>query len=188
MHCLIVEDQRILLDLLGSMVTSFSEINTIYKADSLNSAKEYSKSNKTDIAILDLYLPDGFSLDFACELVNKNPNINLVILSGSAQEFICPINLIESVRGVIDKTNAFEALRHCLNDIVEPIHQTLTERQQAIYRLIGEGKTTKEIAKELGSAISTVETHRKAIAKKLKVSGSEMIRRAALNHAIQSIN
>ena len=51
-----------------------------------------------------------------------------------------------------------------------------------------EGKTTKEIAKKLGSAISTVETHRKAIAKKLKVSGSEMIRRAALNHAIQSIN
>lgn len=188
MNCLIVEDQRILLDLLGSMVTSFSEINTISKADSLNSAKEYSKSNKIDIAILDLYLADGFSLDFACELVNKNPNISLVILSGSAQEFICPINLIESVRGVIDKTNAFEALRHCLNDIVEPIHQTLTERQQAIYRLIGEGKTTKEIAKELGSAISTVETHRKAIAKKLKVSGSEMIRRAALNHAIQSIN
>ena len=45
MHCLIVEDQRILLDLLGSMVKSFSEINTISKADSLNSAKEYSKSN-----------------------------------------------------------------------------------------------------------------------------------------------
>jgi two-component system, NarL family, response regulator DesR len=188
MHCLIVEDQRILLDLLGSMINSFSEINIISKADSLNSAKQFSKSNEIDIAILDLYLSDGFALDFAYELVNKNPNINLIILSGSAQDFICPINLIRSVRGIIDKTDAFGALRHCINEIVEPIHHTLTERQQVIYRLIGEGKTTKEIAKELGSALSTVETHRKAIAKKLKVSGSEMIRRAALNHTIQSIN
>ena len=189
MHCLLVEDQRILLDLLGTMVKSFSEINILSKAESINSAKKkLEEPNMVDIAILDLYLPDGFSLDFAYKLVNKNPNIQLIILSGSAQEFICPEDLTGSVYGIIDKTDAFEALRHCLNDIVKPIHHTLTERQQVIYRLIGEGKTTKEIAKELGSARSTVETHRKAIAKRLKISGSEMIKRATLIHTFQGTN
>jgi DNA-binding NarL/FixJ family response regulator len=189
MHCLVVEDQRILLDLLGTMVKSYSEINILSKAESIDSAKKkLEEFNMIDIAILDLYLPDGFSLDFAYKLVNKNPNVKLIILSGSAQEFICPRNLIGSVYGIIDKTDAFEALRHCLNDIVKPIHHTLTERQRLIYRLIGEGKTTKEIAKELGSALSTVETHRKAIAEKLKISGSEMIKRAALIRTFQGIN
>ena len=89
MHCLLVEDQRILLDLLGTMVKSFSEINILSKAESINSAKKkLEEPNMVDIAILDLYLPDGFCLDFAYKLVNKNPNIKLIILSGSAQECI----------------------------------------------------------------------------------------------------
>ena len=89
MHCLVVEDQRILLDLLGTMVKSYSEINILSKAESIDSAKKkLEEFNIIDIAILDLYLPDGFSLDFAYKLVNKNTNVKLIILSGSAQEFI----------------------------------------------------------------------------------------------------
>ena len=71
---------------------------------------------------------------------------------------------------------------------MKPAHHELTQRQQTIYSLLGEGKTTKEIAKELGSAHSTIETHRKAIAQKLNVSGAELIRRAALARTIQNIN
>jgi DNA-binding NarL/FixJ family response regulator len=41
---------------------------------------------------------------------------------------------------------------------------------------------------ELGSAHSTIETHRKAIAQKLNVSGAGLIRRAALARKIQNIN
>jgi response regulator of citrate/malate metabolism len=40
MHCLVVEDQRILLDLLGTMVKSYSEINILSKAESIDSAKK----------------------------------------------------------------------------------------------------------------------------------------------------
>jgi DNA-binding NarL/FixJ family response regulator len=71
---------------------------------------------------------------------------------------------------------------------VKPAHHELTQRQQTIFGLIGEGKTTKEISMELGSAHSTIETHRKAIAQKLNVSGAELIRRAALARTIQNIN
>ena len=188
MNCLVLEDQQIFLDLLGSMVESFTEISDVFKADSIEAASNISRHHKIDLAILDIYLPDGHCNDLAQHLVSQNPDIKIIILSGAAQEFVCPKMLKEAIYGIIDKTDAFDALRHCINAIVKPAHHELTQRQQIIYSLIGEGKTTKEIAKELGSAHSTIETHRKAIAQKLNVSGAELIRRAALTRTIQSIN
>ena len=188
MNCLVLEDQQIFLDLLGSIVESFTEITTVFKADSLKVAKNISRQQRIDLAILDIYLPDGHCNELAQHLVLNNQDVKIIILSGAAQEFICPQSIKEAIHGIVDKTDAFDALRHCINVIVKPAYKGLTQRQQEIFSLIGEGKSTKEIAKELGSAHSTIETHRKAIAQKLNVSGAELIRRAALTRTIQSIN
>ena len=152
MNCLVLEDQQIFLDLLGSMVESFTEISDVFKAESIKAASNISHHHKIDLAILDIYLPDGHCNDLAQHLVSQNPDIKIIILSGAAQEFICPKSLKESIYGIIDKTDAFDALRHCINVIVKPAHHELTQRQQTIFGLIGEGKTTKEISTELGSA------------------------------------
>ena len=170
------------------MVESFTEISHVFKANSIEAANNISDHHKIDLAILDIYLPDGHCNDLAKHLASQNLDIKIIILSGAAQEFVFPKNLKDSLYGIIDKTDTFDALRHCINQIVKPAHHELTQRQQAIYSLLGEGKTTKEIAKEFGSAHSTIETHRKAIAQKLNVSGAELIRRAALARIIQNIN
>tara|TARA_B100000925_G_C21858189_1_gene408788 strand:+ start:173 stop:754 length:582 start_codon:yes stop_codon:yes gene_type:complete len=187
MNCLLIEDQTIFLDLLASLLKSFPEIESVAKADCVKTAEAISERQAFDLAIVDLILPDGDGCNLATTLVQRHPQIQLIVLSGSAQEFICPSHLQHSIRGVIDKADAFEALRNCLNSIIKPAHQTLTERQKEIYALIGEGKSNKEIAQQLGSAPSTVETHRKAIAQRLNLSGAELIRAAALNQQHQNI-
>jgi len=184
MHCLVIDDQTIFLDLLASLVESFPEIAKVSKAESLQTALAISGQQKLDLAIVDLVLPDGEGVALATSLVEQHPQIELIILSGCAQEFICPRNLIKSIRGVIDKADAFEALRDCLTNIIQPVHQTLTPRQKEIYKLIGKGKSNKEIAQHLGTSITTVETHRKAIAKHMQLSGAELIRAAALNQQL----
>jgi two-component system nitrate/nitrite response regulator NarL len=57
---------------------------------------------------------------------------------------------------------------------------TLTNRQQQIYALIGQGLSNKQIAKAADLSVATVETHRKQIAQKLGVSGAELVRQASL--------
>ena len=188
MNCLVLEDQQIFPDLLASMVESFTEISTVFKAGSIESANMIVDHHEIDLAILDIYLPDGECYDLAQYLFTQNQNTKLIILSGAAQEFICHENIKDAIYGIIDKTDAFDASRHCLNLIVKPTHHELTQRQQTIFGLIGEGKTTKEIATELGSAHSTIETHRKAISQKLNVSGAELIRRAVLARTTQNIS
>ena len=187
MNCLVLEDQRILLDLLCSMVENFSEVDHIFKTSSISAGSKIANEHKIDVAILDLFLEDGYSVDLAIYLTTKNPDIKIIILSGLAQEFICPEGLLRSVVAIIDKCETFDSLRDCLNKLIKPSHCNLTERQKTIYRLIGEGKSTKEIAKVLDNTPSTVETHRKAIAKKLGISGAELIRRAVLNNTVQTI-
>ena len=188
MQCLVVDDQRIFLDLLASLVESFPEVIAVAKADSVKSARAISTQQELDIAIIDLKLPDGNGAELATFLVEQHPDIKLIILSGAAQEYIYSAELENSLYGIVDKADAFDSLRLCLNKIISPAHRTLTERQQEIFYLIGEGKSNKQISKCLGCAPSTVETHRKAIAQRLNMSGAELIRAAALSQARQSIN
>ena len=73
MNCLVLEDQQIFLDLLGSMVESFNEISDVFKADSIEAASNISHHHKIDLAILDVYLPDGHCNDLAQHLTSQNP-------------------------------------------------------------------------------------------------------------------
>ena len=75
MNCLVLEDQQILLDLLGSILASFNEISVVFKADSIEAANNISDDHKLDLAILDIYLPDGHCLDLAQQLVSQHQNI-----------------------------------------------------------------------------------------------------------------
>ncbi len=184
MRCLIVEDQTIPLDLLRTIVNTFTEVTQVFTAETVEAAGALLCQHPMDLAILDLQLPDGNGSDFGETLIQHNPNIRLIILSGSADTFLCPNSLKKAIRGVIDKRHSFEALRECLHDILQPAYQTLTPRQQEVFQLIGQGKSTKEIALILESATSTIESHRKAIAQKLKLSGAELVREASLTRQI----
>lgn len=184
LHCLVVEDQQILLDLLATIVDAFSEISTVSKATSCAQAVAISKDIPVDLAILDLHLPDGDGSELGQRLVQSNPSIQLIVLTGAPEDFQSSRELRESIHALIDKRDSFDALHHSLSRILQPAHQSLTPRQSEIFDLIGAGKSTKEIARMLNSATSTIESHRKAIAQALKLSGAELIREASLTRQI----
>ena len=57
----------------------------------------------------------------------------------------------------------------------------LTDRELEVFRLIGEGKKTQDIAEQLHVSVKTVETHRDRIKKKLHLKdANELLRRAVL--------
>jgi len=57
--------------------------------------------------------------------------------------------------------------------------QTLTERETEILGLLGQGKTSKEIATQLRISVGTVSNHRKSLCRKLALhSTAELIRKA----------
>ena len=145
MHCLVVEDQQILLDLLATIVDAFSEIATVSKATTCEQAIVISKDMPVDLAILDLHLPDGDGSELGLRLVQSNPSIQLIVLTGAPEDFKISHELRGSIHALIDKRDSFDALHHSLSTILQPAHQSLTPRQTEIFELIGAGKSTKEI-------------------------------------------
>ena len=68
----------------------------------------------------------------------------------------------------------------------DAVPSRLTSREREVVQLIAEGKSTKEIAAQLGISVKTVETHRANILRSLGLgSVSEIVRYAIRNGIIQ---
>lgn len=184
LRCLIVEDQLMVLQLLRSMLQAMPGLEISAVASNRAEALAVCDADPPDLLILDLSLPDGDGLTVAEALADRNPEAQMVVLSGQASSFVCPSHLQSRMRGVVDKTAAFSSLQAVLEGCLQASSTTptepLTPRQRQIYGLIGQGLSNKEIAKATDLSLATVETHRKAIAQKLGISGAELIRQAAL--------
>jgi DNA-binding NarL/FixJ family response regulator len=176
-----VEDQVMFLQLLRSMLEALPGLEIGAVATTQAEALALCSGDAPpDLLILDLALPDGDGLVVAEVLAETNPKAKVVVLSGQASSFVCPAALLPWIVGVVDKTAAFSQLQRVLEPCLPSVGEPLTPRQREIYGLIGQGLTNKEIARSTSLSIATVETHRKAIAQKLGMSGSELVRHASL--------
>jgi DNA-binding NarL/FixJ family response regulator len=196
-RCVIVDDQTMFLQLLAGMVRTSPGLQLTGTFSSVEKARDYLAQHAADLLILDLALPDGQGLTVLKAAAEKNPKVQCVVLSGHASEFVCPANLRSHVRAVVDKTQAYGTLQKEIADIVDPgasrpaagkPQEILTEREYEIFCMVGQGRMSKEISEKLGIAVRTVETHRKNICRKLKVSGPELVRQASLHLHTQISN
>ena len=185
LRCLIVEDQLMFLQLLQQLLERQLGLTIIATAGSVRAGQAACRLHRPDLLILDLSLADGDGLPVLASLAQWAPQARAVVLSAQAAGFVCPEPLQPLLLGVVDKTATFESLLEVISELLPPRRAavdplTLTPAQQRIYNLIGQGLSNKQIARELELAIATVETHRKAIARRLGCSGAELVRRAAL--------
>lgn len=175
-----MEDQLLLLQLLRTTLQAIDGIGSCRTATRQAEALALCRQEPPDLLILDLALPDGSGLAVAEQLAELRPEAQLIVLSGQASSFVCPAALQPMVRGVVDKTAAFHQLQEAVSRCLGRRPPPLTPRQSEIFRLIGQGLSNREIAERTGLALTTVETHRKAIAQKRGVSGAELVRQACL--------
>ena len=165
-------------------------------------------AKKPDILIADISLngPDG--LDLLKNLRTLYPNLPVLILSMHDESIYAERALRARANGYIMKQEATEkvlvAVRRILGGDIylsdrmanKLLHQyisgaspdmnsrlsALSDRELEVFRLIGEGRSTRQIAEKLHLSIKTVETYQAHIKDKLSLhSGRELVQ-----HAIQS--
>jgi len=74
------------------------------------------------------------------------------------------------------------------NEVPEPtrVEKRLSDRETSVVRLVGEGRANKEIARILNISLKTVETHRAAAMRKLRLSSlAGLVRYAVRNNLIE---
>lgn len=166
---------------------------------------QFFNSNRVDVVLLDIILPDGNGMDLCKEIKTIAPDTIVLALSnhdqrsaimkmlenGASGYLLKNASIEELVRGIYDALQhqivfsdaikeiiARPGLKH-LNDI--PV---LTAREQEILKLIASGITTRRIAEMLFLSKFTVENHRKNLLQKLQVKNVAALIKAASQHGL----
>ena len=158
------------------------------------------------LIILDLNLV-GRDGDKTVALMRRAcPEASILVFSMNPEELFAERALADGANGYLMKTDGFEALHQAVRRVLDgEVYLSprlrerlaaaagargaasgspqrlarLTAREQQIFRRIGEGRGTAEIAIELGLSIKTVSAHRENLKKKLGVpTAAELIRQA----------
>jgi DNA-binding NarL/FixJ family response regulator len=156
-----------------------------------------------DIVIIDIAMPNLNGIQATTQIVKKNPQTGVIILSMHSDETYITRALAAGARGYLLKDNAevdlFRAvqvvaqgkpffspaiaktlledyMRHMQQRGLEDSYDLLTLREKEILQLLAEGKSNKEVATILNLSINTVETHRTRIMQKLDLhSAAEIV-------------
>jgi two-component system response regulator NreC len=144
-----------------------------------------------DVAILDISMPILNGLDAARELKKSSQRTRTILLTQHDEDQYVTEALRAGVRGYVLKNQAATDLVHAIQQVCRgeiylspSISRTvveaflsktalptdpLTSRERQVLQLIGEGKSSKEIAVLLGISIKTAESHRTRLMRKLDI-------------------
>ncbi len=196
-NILIVEDHELTRFGLKTTFEGVEYVDTIYEADSAETAIEIFKSNPVDIIIMDLGLPQMNGIDATKQIRSLNKDVKIIMLTSHNDEKevlnslkaganaycskeINPQRLVEVVRSVADGAAWFDpSVAHIVlkASANSPSFDTdnnrkdydLTAREAQILKLMTEGYSNMEIAQILVISINTTKAHVASILQKLEV-------------------
>lgn len=186
---LLVDDHDLVLQGLKRIVEcSLPEIKNVCTASSGQEALLLIASQRFNLFVLDMELPDISGMDIIVRIREKDPQARIIV-NTMHEEIWFIKNLIQcSVDGIlfksIDSTKIAEAIRRVLDGetyycpYAEHVRaqmkrsdggrrEELTLRELDVLKRISEGKNTQEIAQELCVSTNTVDTHRRHLMDKL---------------------
>jgi signal transduction histidine kinase/DNA-binding NarL/FixJ family response regulator len=181
-------------DLIGALLQAEDLLEVVAIANSAREGIAACELHRPDILLLDLALPDGCGLTVARALAKCHPASRTIVVSGQADTLLCPPDLKSHIYSIVDKTRAFAALRTEINNLVrEPARvgippgdaeDVLTPSELVVYRLVGRGLSSKEIAARIHNSAHTVDTHRRKICAKLGLGASSLVQHAAIHNLL----
>lgn len=149
-------------------------------------------STAPDVAVVDLMLSEGDGLSLVRELRQHHAALRVVVLSMLDAAAYEPKVVAAGAAAFISKRegpeSVVESLKNALSGAPSPRPAApaegiplLSERELQVFRELGHGRSTAEIATALGISVKTVETHRESIKLKLGLPhANALVARAAL--------
>lgn len=210
---LLADDHPVFRLGLCSLLGSHGQWEICGQAADGREAVEKCRQLKPDLLILDIGMPELNGVDAARRILRNNPLQRILVLTDVRSEQAIRDCLEAGVRGWIYKSDdpielitAVEELQHhrstfssrvcdlildgyLLRRPVAAMLPRLSLREREVVQLVGEGKTSKEVAATLGMSIKTAETHRSNILIKLNLHSTvELVLYAVQNDIVNVVH
>jgi DNA-binding NarL/FixJ family response regulator len=195
----LVDDHALIRSGIRAEIAASVEI--VGEADEVDAAIELICERLPDVVLLDVHMPHGGGLAVLDAVTRACPATRVLVLSVSdaAEDVIALIragargyvtknisgpDLIEAVQRVAEGDAVFsprlagfvlDAYASSGGETVDDELHELTPRERQVLRFIARGYAYKEVARELGISIKTVESHVSAVLRKLQLSNRHQL-------------
>lgn len=200
---LIVDDHPAVREALALRIGRQPDLEVCGEAADMAEALRLIAETEPDVAVVDISLKSGSGIDLIKRLKSRGDAVRVLVWSMHSESLYAERALRAGALGYVTKDQAtdkiIEAIRRVLegkiflsDPMVERMLQrsvgqkgeisrrspveALADRELEVFRLIGQGVKTAEIAKRLHLSVKTVETYRDRIRQKLGlVDGVELV-------------
>jgi DNA-binding NarL/FixJ family response regulator len=191
---LLADDHGLLRKGVRSVLAQDPDIEIAGEASDGVEAVQLAETLAAEVVILDIAMPGLNGLDAAAQITRKSRRVGLIVLSMySDEEYLVRAvaagvrgyllkdsaepDLVRAVRAVADgKTFFSPAISDMLldeyrlrlqNGDLKDSYDLLTDRERQVLQLLAQGYSNKDVAIALSLGVSTVETHRLNLMRKL---------------------
>ena len=206
---LIADDHALVRDGVRALLATAGDIQLVAEAADGREAVERAKETSPDVVLLDVAMPGLGGLEAAPLILHEVPRTRILILTqyehadyvrrflrlgvaGYVLKKAAGAELISAIRAahrgglVLDPAVAREALRdpEAGAEPADDPYDTLTERERQVFKLVAEGRSTKETASLLDISVKTAMTHREHVMRKLNLHNRTDLTLFALRRGI----
>ncbi len=207
---MVVDDHAIVLHGLTQLINDSVDLEVTLQAGSAESALALLKSSPPpDIVVTDISMPGLSGIDLTKTLSTLMPNVPVLVLSMHDEMVHGERAFRAGAKGYLTKLEATEKVVIAIRQILSgedylsermqalllkqvrnkrktgivSVLSSLTAREYEIFRLIGMGMSSSEIAVKLTRSVKTIEAHRANLKQKLGMRNANELNRFAANYA-----
>ncbi len=201
---LIVDDHPLVREGLTDLINKEKDIVVCGWAKDIPQTIKAIEKLKPDVVTVDISLEKASGLDLMKDIKARFPGLPILALSMHQESIFAERSIRAGAKGYITKQEATKKVITAIRKVLEgrlylsetmkeklvyslignkdsdagsSLTDRLTDRELEVFRLIGQGKATRQIAEQLCLSAKTIETYRSRIKEKLNLSsGSELLR------------
>ena len=208
---ILVDDHEVVRLGLKSLLERHPNFDVVGEASSAREALEQTGMLKPDVVVMDIRLPGTSGIEACEQIINQYPNTKVIILTSYAEDemlfsairagasgYILKqigsedlIKALESVgRGeaLLDPAvtqRVFQEVRRAVKEEEASAFAHLSQQEKHVLLLVSEGKTNREIAKNLFLGEGTVRKYVSSILSKLNVNNRAEAAAYAVEHNLR---
>jgi len=199
----IADDHSVVRQGLRQILALAPEFSIVGEAANGEQLLEGLSAGQAEVVLMDVSMPGTQAVDVIGSLKRRTPRLGVLMLSMHDEGPLAARMLQAGASGYLTKDCDPQALLAALRKVAfggryiqasiaekmifsgdegRPLHESLSEREREVLRLIVAGTSLHDIAAALSISPKTVSTHKARLMEKLKVaSNAELIRYAVVN-------
>ena len=203
----LADDHTILREGLKQILRGEADFEIVAEAADGHEVMKRVRENEFDVLVLDMSMPGKSGVELIKQVKSEKPKLRVLILTmheehqyavrairagasgyltkeGATAQLVTAIRKVGAGGAYISAEVAEQLALNTMPGAQAAPHETLSDREFQVFRLIAEGKSVSDIAERLNLSVKTVSTHKANLMQKMGVETTGEIIRYAIAHKL----